>query len=226
MSHELRTPLNAVIGFTNVLLRNRQKRLQKDEITYLERIGANGRHLLSLINEVLDLSKIEAGHETVSIGQTAVSALVRDTIADLEVRATEAGVHLEVDTTLQFHAQTDAAKLKQVLINLVGNAIKFTPVGGSVIVRVIGGENSGEAERIDVKDTGIGIPPDRLNAIFEAFEQADSQTSLTYGGTGLGLAISQKLCELMRHDLIVASEPGKGSTFSILMKARRSAMAA
>ena len=226
MSHELRTPLNAVIGFTNVLLRNRQKRLQKDEITYLERIGANGRHLLSLINEVLDLSKIEAGHETVSIGQTAVSALVRDTIADLEVRATEAGVHLEVDTTLQFHAQTDAAKLKQVLINLVGNAIKFTPVGGSVIVRVIGGENSGEAERIDVKDTGIGIPPDRLNAIFEAFEQADSQTSLTYGGTGLGLAISQKLCELMGHDLIVASEPGKGSTFSILMKARRSAMAA
>ncbi|MEP6617977.1 MAG: ATP-binding protein [bacterium] len=226
MSHELRTPLNAVIGFTNVLLRNRYKRLEKEEITFLERIGANGRHLLTLINEVLDLSKIEAGHETVDIAQTPITKLVRDTIADLEVRATEAGVHLEIDTPLQSYAQTDAAKLKQVLINLVGNAIKFTPSGGSVTVRVISGEMGGEAERIEVQDTGIGIPPDRLEAIFEAFEQADSQTSLTYGGTGLGLAISQKLCELMGHDLVVSSEPGQGSTFTILMKARRSAMAA
>ena len=226
MSHELRTPLNAVIGFTNVLLRNRRQRLEKEEITFLERIGANGRHLLTLINEVLDLSKIEAGHETVSITHTPITRLVRDTIADLEVRATEAGVRLEIETPLQSHAQTDGAKLKQVLINLVGNAIKFTPTGGSVTVRVIAGDQGGEAERIEVQDTGIGIPSDRLDAIFEAFEQADSQTSLTYGGTGLGLAISQKLCELMGHDLIVTSAPGEGSTFSILLKARCAAMAA
>ena len=226
MSHELRTPLNAVIGFTNVVLRNRYQRLGRDEITYLERIGANGRHLLSLINEVLDLSKIEAGHETVSMSSTPITKLVRDTAADLEVRATEGGVHLHVDMPSHAQALTDGSKLKQVVINLVGNAIKFTPAGGSVTIRVKVCESTGVAERIEVQDTGIGIPKHRIEAIFEAFEQADAQTSVKYGGTGLGLAISRRLCELMGHDLIVTSELGEGSTFSVVLQAARSAMAA
>jgi PAS domain S-box-containing protein len=226
MSHELRTPLNAVIGFTNVMLRNRNNHLEREEINYLQRIGANGRHLLSLINEVLDLTKIEAGHESVVMASTHVARLVRDTVANLEVRATDAGVRLEVIAGSTGEALTDESKLKQVLINLVGNAIKFTPSGGEVTVRVVTNEASGEAERIEVQDSGIGIPRDRLDAIFEAFEQADEQTSRKYGGTGLGLAISQKLCDLMGHDLVVTSEPGSGSTFTVLLAVRRAVFAA
>jgi PAS domain S-box-containing protein len=226
MSHELRTPLNAVIGFTNVIRRNADNRLGKADITYLDRIGANGKHLLTLINTVLDLSKIESGCETVELGMTSISTLVRDTIAELEVRATESGVQLQTVTPWGAHAMTDESKLKQVFINLLGNAIKFTPRGGSVFVRVEADPFTGTATRIDVEDTGIGIPADRIHAIFEAFEQADSQTSHKYGGTGLGLAISQKLCALMGHDLIVESQPGKGSTFSILFATPRAAAAA
>ncbi len=226
MSHELRTPLNAVIGFTNVLLRNSEHRLGKADHTYLARIGANGRHLLSLINEVLDLAKIESGHETVSLASTAIECIVRDTVAELEVRATEAGIQLDVSAPPRALAHTDGAKLKQVIINLVGNAIKFTPRGGRVSVRVETDEQSGAARCIHVTDTGIGIPRDRQRAIFEAFEQADDQTSHKYGGTGLGLSISHKLCVLMGHDLIVESEPGAGSTFTVLLNTPQAALAA
>jgi len=226
MSHELRTPLNAIIGFTNVIRRNTDNRLGKADLTYLDRIGANGKHLLALINTVLDLSKIESGRETVELEVTSISTLVRDTIAELEVRATDAGVQLQIVTPWGAQAMTDESKLKQVLINLVGNAIKFTPRDGRVFVRVETDPFTGAATRIDVEDTGIGIPADRIDAIFKAFEQADSQTAHTYGGTGLGLAISQKLCALMGHDLVVESEPGKGSRFSVLFRAPRSAVAA
>jgi PAS domain S-box-containing protein len=226
MSHELRTPLNAVIGFTNVIRRNAENRLGRADLVYLDRIGANGRHLLSLINTVLDLSKVESGHETVELQATPISTLVRDTIAELDVRATEAHVQLHLVTPWGAEAVTDRAKLKQVLINLVGNAIKFTPPDGHVYVRVETDQMTGVVTRIDVEDTGIGIAPDRIHAIFEAFEQADTQTALKYGGTGLGLAISQKLCALMGHELIVESEPGKGSTFSILLPLSSAVVAA
>ena len=216
MSHELRTPLNAVIGFTNVIRRNADNHLRKADLTYLDRIAANGKHLLALIDTVLDISKIESGRESVELAVTAVSTLVRDTIAELDVRATESGLHLHIATPWGAQATTDESKLKQVLINLIGNAIKFTPRDGQIFVRVETDPFTGTATRIDVEDTGIGIPHDRLGAIFEAFEQADSQTAHTYGGTGLGLAISRKLCMLMGHELIVESEPGKGSKFSIL----------
>ncbi|HEY5440982.1 MAG TPA: ATP-binding protein, partial [Gemmatimonadaceae bacterium] len=198
----------------------------KADLTYLDRIGANGKHLLALINTVLDLSKIESGRETVELGMTSISTLVRDTIAELEVRATDAGVQLQIVTPWGAQAMTDESKLKQVLINLVGNAIKFTPRDGRVFVRVETDPVTGAATRIDVEDTGIGIPADRIDAIFKAFEQADSQTAHTYGGTGLGLAISQKLCALMGHELVVESEPGKGSRFSVLFRAPRADVAA
>ena len=216
MSHELRTPLNAVIGFTNVILRNADNSLGKVQLRYLDRIRANGKHLLALINTVLDLTKIESGTETVEMAPTSVSILVRQTVAELEVNATTAGLHLHVVSPPAAHATTDPAKLKQVLINLIGNAVKFTPRDGRIVVRVDADERTGQALRIDVEDTGIGVPADRLEAIFEAFEQADAQIAHVYGGTGLGLAISRKLCTLMGHDLSAESSPGKGSCFSIV----------
>ncbi len=219
MSHELRTPLNAVIGFTNVILRNADNSLGKVQLTYLDRIRANGKHLLALINTVLDLTKIESGTETVDMAPTSVSILVRQTVAELEVNATTAGLQLHVVSPPAAYATTDSAKLKQVLINLIGNAMKFTPRDGSIVVRVDADERTGQAIRIDVEDTGIGVPADRLEAIFEAFEQADAQTAHVYGGTGLGLAISRKLCTLMGHDLKATSSLGKGSCFSIVFGA-------
>lgn len=215
MSHELRTPLNAVIGFTNVILRTAENSLSKVQVTYLDRIRANGKHLLALINTVLDLSKIESGTETVDMAPTSISLLVRQTVTDLDVSATSAGLHLSVVTPPTAYATTDPAKLKQVLINLIGNALKFTPKDGSIVVRVEADERTGQAHRIIVEDTGIGIAPDRLEAIFEAFEQADSQTAHVYGGTGLGLAISRKLCSLMGHTLRAESTLGEGSRFII-----------
>jgi signal transduction histidine kinase len=227
MSHELRTPLNAVIGFTNVLRRNRHGRLERDEMTYLERINANGRHLLGLINEVLDLAKIESGREFAELAPVSLATLVRDTMAELDVRASGASVRLQTQLPAgALEAMTDEAKLKQVLINLIGNAIKFTPPSGRVTVSACIDPTTGCPTRIDVADTGVGIPPERLSAIFEAFEQADTDTSRRYGGTGLGLSIARSLCALMGHELVVQSEVGVGSTFSIMLSDARPAQAA
>ncbi len=224
MSHELRTPLNAIIGFTNVLRRNRHGRLEPVELTYLERINANGRHLLAVINEVLDLSKIEAGRETLELEAVAIGSLVRDTVAELGVRASGASVRLTASVPAELgELTTDQSKLKQVLINLVGNAIKFTPAEGRVEVRVLADEVSGAPTSIEIEDTGIGIPPERLGAIFDAFEQAEDHTSRRFGGTGLGLAISRRLCELMHHELTVESTVGKGSTFRVVLHDYRAA---
>ncbi len=216
MSHELRTPLNSVIGFTNVL-RRKGHDFAPDHANFLDRIEANGRHLLGLINDVLDLSKIEAGRESAVLAPCDIVTIGRDTVSELAMRARESGVCVTFEAAPMAEGMTDAAKLKQVLINLIGNAIKFTPPEGSVAVHVIADAASGIPVRIEVRDTGIGIAPDRQLAIFEAFEQADQQTSRTYGGTGLGLAISRKLCELMRHELIMRSVPGEGSVFTVLL---------
>ena len=227
MSHELRTPLNAVIGFTNVLRRNKHGRLAPDELTYIERIGANGLHLLGLINEVLDLAKVESGRDTAQLATASLAALVADTIAELDVRASGASVRLQSQLPSgPLEANTDEAKLKQVLINLIGNAIKFTPAAGRVTVRVITDATTGRPSRIDVEDTGIGIPAEHIGAIFEAFEQVDTDTSRRFGGTGLGLAISRKLCELMGYELVVRSQVGVGSTFSIVLSSAREDQAA
>jgi signal transduction histidine kinase len=152
---------------------------------------------------------------------------VRDTLAELDVRANGASVGLHAQLPQgPLEARTDEAKLKQVLINLIGNAIKFTPAAGRVTVAVIAEEATGRPVRIDVADTGIGIPPERLAAVFEAFEQADTDTSRRFGGTGLGLAISRELCHLMRCDLVVRSEVGVGSTFSIILPDTKTEQAA
>ena len=226
MSHELRTPLNSVIGFSSILLQNKEKNLTSKDLVYMDRIQANGRHLLSLINSVLDLSKVEAGHMELEITSVPLSDLARDTLAELEPQALARNVRL----TGEFPAhpcllETDRAKLKQILINLVGNALKFSADGEvRVIVRV--DPASGRPLGIDVVDTGVGIAADRMNAIFEAFQQADNSTARQYGGTGLGLSISRSLAQLMGFDVTATSEVGVGSTFSVVFEQERAVVPA
>ncbi len=222
MSHELRTPLNSVIGFTNILLKNKDARLNEKDLGFLQRVLSNGKHLLALINEVLDLAKVEAGRMELVIEEIDLAALCVETVQQLEgqAKAKEGHVQLVADVPKRVTAvETDSAKLKQVIINLVGNALKFTHEG-SVTVRLDTAPDGTTPVAIAVQDTGIGIPQDRLDAIFEAFQQADAGTSRKYGGTGLGLALSRSICQLMGYDLIVESEIGKGSTFKIVMGER------
>ena len=218
MSHELRTPLNSIIGFANVLLKNKEgDPMRRQDLTFLERIQANGTHLLELINDILDLSKVEAGRIEVAIAPVALAELVGETVGLLEGRLAEGQVELRTEVPASLvPLDTDADKLKQILINLVGNALKFTEQG-HVTVRVEAEPEANLPVRIDVIDTGIGIAADRLETIFEAFQQADNTTSRKYGGTGLGLAISRSLAELLGFGMEVKSEGGQGSTFSLVL---------
>ena len=216
MSHELRTPLNSVIGFANILLKNKAGTLQDKELGFLDRILANGRHLLGLINEVLDLAKIESGKMEADLTEVDLSALVTETVMQLDGQVQERNIKLQAVTPEVVEViETDEGKLKQVIINLVGNAIKFTQEG-EVTLRLVTDEKS-QPIAIEVSDTGIGIPEERLKAIFEAFQQADSSTSRRFGGTGLGLTISRSICLLLGYDLVVESEEGVGSTFRIVL---------
>jgi two-component system, sensor histidine kinase and response regulator len=219
MSHELRTPLNSVIGFANVLRKNKSGRLTVDDIGYLERIIANGQHLLTLVNNVLDIAKVEAGRLTVTQGFVAVGQLLRDVVEQLEGQPRDAGVQLRVDASDDMAPiETDGVLLRQVVINLASNALRFTHQG-SVVVAAASAPD-GRPLRITVSDTGIGIPPERRAAIFEPFEQADAGTHRSYGGTGLGLSISKAICDALGFGLTVESQVGKGSTFTIDLAAR------
>ena len=215
MSHELRTPLNSVIGFSNILRKNKAGNLNSQDLGYLERIGTNGVQLLTLINDILDLSKIEAGKVSIDINSVEVGRLVEETLGQLGDRRYKDGVSIESIVPASLGTiDTDATKLRQVLINLIGNAVKFTHAG-TVTVAVECSDLTGKPTRIRVTDTGIGIAPDRISAIFAAFEQADTSTSREFGGTGLGLSISRALCELLGFRLEVESTLGKGTTFTI-----------
>jgi|GEM_PF-2210289 len=215
MSHELRTPLNSVIGFASILLKNKAANLSQNDLNFLERIQANGKHLLALINEILDLSKIEAGKIELQLEPVALDVLVRETVAQQEGLVRDRPVQLLADLPASVAPiQADGEKLRQVIINLIGNALKFTE-RGSVTVRVVTHPVDHRPLRIEVSDTGIGIPQEKLGLIFQAFQQADASTARKYGGTGLGLTISQALCHLMNCRITVASEPGRGSTFSV-----------
>ncbi|CAN5259942.1 hypothetical protein BH09GEM1_BH09GEM1_28690 [soil metagenome] len=214
MSHELRTPLNSIIGFANVLRKNRAGTMTDDQQSFSNRIATNGLHLLALINDILDLSKIEAGRMTLDLSAVMLDTLTRETIDELEGQVKDRPVVLRAEIPDAIRSiRTDGARMKQVLINLIGNSLKFTERGEVVVTIVADAE--GSPERILVRDTGIGIPLDRLDAIFNVFEQAESVTSRRFGGTGLGLAISRSLCELMGHRLDVQSVEGQGTTMLI-----------
>ena len=219
MSHELRTPLNSVIGFTNILLKNTRQSFGDTEIAYLTRVNAAGMHLLALINNVLDIAKVEAGRMTLEIAPVDIVALVRNVLAQVDANSHAGGIALSLETSRdELVLEADAGKLEQVVANIIGNAIKFTP-SGSVTVRIlVDSPMDGDLTprpRIEIADTGIGIPADRLDAIFDAFEQAESSTSRRYGGTGLGLSISRALCEAMGFRLEAESELGAGTTLRI-----------
>jgi PAS domain S-box-containing protein len=223
MSHELRTPLNSVIGFSNVLRKNKQESLTATEVQYLGRIQSNGEHLLHLINDVLDLSKIEAGGMRLERQEVDLVEIVNDVLLQLDP-VTSRAVELRGEGPVDLAAtHTDPHRLKQVLINLVGNACKFTEQG-SVTVRVVA--NGRTPIRIDVIDTGPGIAESKLPRLFEPFRQADESTARTHGGTGLGLTIARELSALLGFGLTVKSQVGRGSTFSVHLVPSRSAVSA
>ena len=216
MSHELRTPLNSIIGFSRVLQRNKRGVLETAELSYLTRIEANGIQLLTIINDILDLAKVESGRMEVSMGPVELLALVRETAASFAGTLVGGEVNLALDLpdTLD-PLRTDIDKLRQVITNLLANAIKFTE-RGQVLVRVLADGTGARAWRLDVIDEGTGVPPSRQAAIFGAFEQGETTISRRFGGTGLGLAISKSICERLGFGLTVVSNDGMGSTFSIL----------
>jgi signal transduction histidine kinase len=217
MSHELRTPLNSIIGFANILRKNKRQKLVGQELEFLERIRDSGLHLLNLINEVLDLSKVEAGKMEIDLEVVSLDSLVHETIDQFRGQIAERDVALEARVPPRLEPiVTDRRKLKQILFNLVANAVKFTP-RGSVTIEVGVDALTGRPVRVDVVDTGIGIPAEKREAIFEAFQQADSGTARSYGGTGLGLTISRSLARLLGYRLAVESAEGRGSVFSLIL---------
>ncbi|MFQ6678482.1 MAG: PAS domain S-box protein [Fidelibacterota bacterium] len=218
MSHELRTPLNSIIGFTNILLKRGEDISSKKSKTFLERVAVNGKHLLLLINDILDLSKIEAGRTEVVKTEVDLNSLVTEIITQLSGQVVNTNIQIlkEIPEKLS-PLMTDAGKLKQVLINLVGNAIKFTDEG-RVTVAVETETDNHTVSKIRVTDTGIGIPVDKQSTIFDTFQQVESESNRKYQGTGLGLAISKSMCKMMGYDLTVHSEEAKGSTFTIVIQ--------
>jgi signal transduction histidine kinase/CheY-like chemotaxis protein len=228
MSHELRTPLNSIIGFANVLCRNTSGALGARDLLYAERISFNGAHLLGLVDRILDLSKVEQGDLNLRCTWVHVDDVARAVCDNFSDEAAAAGVSLALEVDAGGEAgraiptlHTDESKLRQILFNLVGNALKFTPAGGSVRVVLACDALSGAPRRLDVSDTGIGIVPAAQARVFEAFEQADDDTSARFGGTGLGLRISRALCESLGFGLTLESDVGKGSTFSVVFAERR-----
>ncbi|MDE3173190.1 MAG: response regulator [Gemmatimonadota bacterium] len=216
MSHELLTPLNAVIGFANELQKNHARNLLPQDLAYLQRISTNGLHLLRVINDVLDLSRVEAGKMDVDLAPVALDRVVAAVLKEMESRSVGTAVVPRVSLPPSLEPiEADEAKLRRVLINLVDNAVKFTD-SGSYRVGIITESGTGRPLRLDVVDTGIGIAPDRVEKIFGAFEQVESGTRRRHEGTGLGLAIARALCEAMGYRLTAVSEPGRGSAFSVL----------
>ena len=217
MSHELRTPLNSLLILARLLADNPGGKLDAKQVKFAQTIHASGVDLLSLINDLLDLAKIESGAVTALNVAPARFADVRE---DLErtFRQVAQERHLEfaisIDPALPPALRTDAARLKQVLKNLLANAFKFTSRGG-VTLRIA--PDAPGAVAFAVSDTGIGIPPDKQQVIFEAFRQADGSTSRLYGGTGLGLSISRELTRLLGGELRLTSVPGEGSTFTLVL---------
>lgn len=215
MSHEIRTPINAVIGYNQLLQEGTYGEMTEAQTTALGKVSRSATHLLELINDVLDISKIEAGKMEVSPERTPLAALIRDTITSVQLKAQEKGIEVRTEVPAELTIWTDPARLRQILLNLFSNAIKFTDEGSVTVstVQTGGEEPAGDGRiQIRVQDTGTGISEEDQKRIFEEFEQAGSRE---HGGTGLGLAISRKVATVLGGELLVESELGNGATFII-----------
>jgi signal transduction histidine kinase len=216
MSHELRTPLNAIIGYSGLLQEEAGELGCGAAVPDLQKIEKSGKHLLALINDVLDLSKIEAGKMTLVAERFDVAAVVADAVSTVEPLVAGRGNVLGVECAADIgEMRADPMRVKQVLLNLLGNAAKFTEGGHVRLVVRREGEGGEETIVFAVSDSGIGMTPEQLARLFTEFGQADSSTTRRFGGTGLGLAISRQLCRTMGGDITVRSESGVGSTFTV-----------
>jgi PAS domain S-box-containing protein len=217
MSHELRTPLNSIIGFTGIVLRGMAGPLTAEQTKQLDMVRGSARHLLSLINDVLDISKIEAGELTVARELVDLSASVTKAAGIVKPMAERKGLGLHVHIPPDLgQALGDERRVQQILLNLLTNAVKFTE-SGEIEITV---EATSDAVRIRVADTGIGIKPEDLAIVFQPFRQIDSGTTRNHEGTGLGLAICRRLADLMGGEVRAASELGKGSVFTFILPRR------
>ncbi len=231
MSHELRTPLNAIGGYTQLLHLGVAGPTTPEQRDYLTRVAASGEHLLGLVNDVLDLAKVDAGEMTVTRDATTTDAAVRAALDLVRPQGAARGIRLgDGDSDLTTPYVGDAHRVRQIVVNLLSNAVKFTEPGGTVTVTCAvvdeplpGARLSGPGPwtTIRVEDTGIGIPPDEQAAVFDPFHQVERGHTRTKGGTGLGLAISRRLARLMGGDLTLASVPGAGSTFTLWLPTHR-----
>ena len=214
MSHELRTPLNAIIGVSEMLREDAEALKQDTEP--LDRVLGAARHLLALINDILDLSKIEAGRMELHLGTFSLVPVIKDVAKTIEPMAAKNGNRVIVDYPADLGTiHADQTRFRQSLLNLASNANKFTEKGTITIAAHQGQENGRDWITFAVTDTGIGMTPEQMGKLFQEFSQASSSTASKYGGTGLGLAISKRFCQMMGGDIMVESEPGRGSTFTI-----------
>ncbi len=220
MSHEIRTPMNAIMGFAEILRRGMDESEQR-RLDYLDTIHSSGSHLLELINDILDLSKIEAGKMQVELVDTSAYGIMSDVVSALRGRAQQVGISLVgyVEGKVPEFVQSDPTRLRQILMNLVGNAIKFTQHGGVTVTCRWVRNNDEPVLQYEVRDTGIGMSEEQLSRIFRPFEQADSSVTRRFGGTGLGLSISQRLAAALGGTISVCSTPEVGSTFTVRVAA-------
>jgi signal transduction histidine kinase/CheY-like chemotaxis protein/HPt (histidine-containing phosphotransfer) domain-containing protein len=221
MSHEIRTPLNGILGFTELLIRGADGGNEQERIDFLKTIRSSGKHLLQLLNDVLDISKIEAGQLQVESITCSPHQLLAEVISVLRVPARKKGITLDYrwESGIPETIQSDPHRLKQLLMNLINNAIKFTDEGGVLIVAKLLDDRELPMVQFQVRDTGIGIAPEKLETIFRPFVQADTSMTRKYGGTGLGLAISYRIAKSLGGSLTVESNVGHGSQFTATVAA-------
>ena len=227
MSHELRTPMNAIIGYSEMLQEEAEDLGQQDLVPDLEKINAAGKHLLSLINDILDLSKIEAGRMDLYLERFELGDTLSDVVSTVTPLVEKNNNSLSVDIADDLGSvRADVTKIRQALFNLLSNAAKFTHDGTISVKAHRERHPDGDWIELSIKDTGIGIAADKIHMLFEEFTQADNSTTRDYGGTGLGLAITRRFCQMMGGDISVVSESGAGSTFSIRLPAEVNALEA
>jgi signal transduction histidine kinase len=219
MSHEFRTPLNAILGYTHMLLNNVTGHVSEPQRKSLSRIDSNARHLLALINDILDITRIEAGRMPLNATTFSVGELFEEVQAELEpiIKRSNLAVSTKVRGSVPT-LRTDRQKVKQIVLNLLSNALKFTPAGS--VTMTASYDSRLKQVDIAVKDTGVGIPPEDQGKVFEDFRQLDTSPARGYGGTGLGLSICRRLAHILGGSIDLLSASGKGSIFTLRLPAK------